>query len=95
MSYPSQDRDLEKHERDQIKELTRNNNHLGAHAMVADIATHYKAKRVFEALHEIALCEGETTHEMYLIENKWRKYLYTWIERGYGGKVGKEAKRCL
>jgi hypothetical protein len=68
---------------------------LGAHALVADIATHYKAKRVFEALQEIALCEGEVTNEMYLIENKWRKYLRTWIENDHGGSVGKEAFKCL
>lgn len=87
--------ELTRLQRDWIKQLTADNMHLEAHKTVAEIANHSKAAGVFKALIDLQDYEGEVTHEMYLIETKWRKYLYTWIDNGHGGQAGKEAKRCL
>ena len=95
MAYPSQDIPLTRLQRDRIKQLTADNMHLEAHAKVAELACHYKAQRVFEALIEIRDCEGEVTNGIHLIEDRWRSYLKQWIKNGHGGQLGKEAYACL
>ncbi len=95
MSFPSQDIPITRLQADWIKQLTADNMHLEAHAKVAELANHYKAQRVFEALVEIRDCEGEVTPDMNTIFNRWRRYLREWVKNGHGGQLGKEAYQCL